>query len=142
MMKKIAFVAMVVTIFVGCDGGNLYKKKKRTDCTIPATVVDLNGLDGCGFVFRLENGELLEPFIECTTPGEPSDNALSDFEMVEGKKVLIEYVPAMVVTTCQAGRPVNYMPYRVGWYFYRRINFNLLRPYRQAYTCNQMLRSG
>ncbi len=114
MMKRIVFVAMVVTIFVGCEEANVEGRKKRTDCTIPATIVDLSGLDGCGYVFELENGERLEPRIifECYGPNGGGDpgliDPLIDYEFVHGKKVLIEYtVIPNGVGTCQAGTAVR-----------------------------------
>jgi hypothetical protein len=114
MMKKIAFAAMVVTICLGCEEANLEDGKKSTDCTIPATIVDLGALDGCGYVFELENGERLEPWIilECYGPnggGDPGPlDPLIDYEFVAGKKVLIEYkVIQNAVSTCQAGTVVK-----------------------------------
>jgi hypothetical protein len=114
MMKKIAFVALAVTIFLGCEEANLEPQKKQTDCTIPATIVDLRTLDGCGYVFELENGERLEPWIilECYGPsggGDPGPvDPLIDYEFVAGKKVLIEYtVISNAVGICQAGTVVK-----------------------------------
>jgi hypothetical protein len=66
------------------------------ECNTPATVRDLTGLDGCGFVFELEDGNRLEPLriLYCGTPSAPNetkDNPLLDFEFVDGKKVMINY---------------------------------------------------
>jgi hypothetical protein len=57
------------------------------NCGTPATVRDLSGLDGCGFVLELDNGQRLEPvtFVRCgNDPG-------SQFEWKDGQRVTIGY---------------------------------------------------
>jgi hypothetical protein len=61
-----------------------------------ATVHDLRGLDGCGFVFELADGKRLEPHIlyYCGTPPLPkevTENPLFNFEFADGKQVKIGY---------------------------------------------------
>jgi len=64
--------------------------------TIPATVRDLTGLDGCGWVFELQDGTKLE-FVRmfwCGTPPVPEEakqDPLYNFEFVDGKQVRIAY---------------------------------------------------
>jgi hypothetical protein len=63
---------------------------------VPATVRDLQGLDGCGFVFELNDGTRLEPLrlAFCGTPPLPkeiTENPLYNFEFVDGKHVVIGY---------------------------------------------------
>ena len=41
------------------------------ECTILATVRDLTGLDGCGWVLELENGERLEPYLPYAITADP-----------------------------------------------------------------------
>lgn len=41
------------------------------ECTTLATVRDLTGLDGCGWVLELENGERLEPYLVYANYGDP-----------------------------------------------------------------------
>ena len=41
-------------IWAGCS-----EDLAEQTCSTPATVVDLSGLDGCGFVFQLEDGTRL-----------------------------------------------------------------------------------
>lgn len=111
MMKKIAFIVLITTFFVACEDSKVDPEKKtRTDCTIPATIVNLNGLDGCGFVFRLENGDLLEShtYVSCSADAIMTIvDPLKDFEMVHGKKVLIEYDSVHAFSACQAGQLVR-----------------------------------
>jgi hypothetical protein len=66
------------------------------DNGVVATVKDLTGLDGCGFVFELSDGSRLEPqmLFFCGTPPLPAEiteNPLYNFQWVEGKVVRIKY---------------------------------------------------
>jgi hypothetical protein len=70
--------------FVGCSESEI----THHACTARATIRDLTGLDGCGFVFELDNGEKIEPL-----PGELPEDPLTNFEFVDGKKVFISYEP-------------------------------------------------
>jgi hypothetical protein len=110
MMKKIAFVVLIVTFFVSCEERNIDPEKKtRTDCTIPATIINLNGLDGCGFVFRLEDGDILQSYsyVSCSAENVMTlVDPLKDFDMVDGKRVLIEYDSVNAASACQAGQMV------------------------------------
>jgi hypothetical protein len=70
------------------------------DCTYEATVVDLSSLDGCGFVFQLDNGDYLEPVWQwgwCGTPPLPeaaTEDPLWDFNFVDGQRVRLGYEAA------------------------------------------------
>lgn len=81
----------------------------ESDCGTPATVKDLRGLDGCGFVFELEDGTTLEPAIIgwCGTPPiseEQMADPLRNFEWEAGKKVMINYeVLDNMGSVCMAG---------------------------------------
>ncbi|GAA0191088.1 hypothetical protein GCM10009122_53250 [Fulvivirga kasyanovii] len=63
------------------------------NCSYDAVVEDHTGLDGCGFLFRLKNGEYLYPVWPyfCGTPPQAVENPLEDFEYVNGKRVRIEF---------------------------------------------------
>jgi hypothetical protein len=82
-------------------------------CSTPATIVDLTGLDGCGFAFELEDGTRLLPVIVfyCGTPPLPKDlpqNPLIGFEFVDGKKVFIDYtISEDFAGACMAGQYVS-----------------------------------
>ncbi|MCD9015033.1 hypothetical protein [Parachryseolinea silvisoli] len=75
-----------------CEGG------------VDATVVDLEGLDGCKYVFELSDGARLLPQIPAEgTTGDP----LSNFIFGAGKKVTITYEAVDGMTTCMAGKLVK-----------------------------------
>ena len=79
-----------------------------------ATVRDLTGLDGCGFVFELADGTRLEPirqFLRCGTPPLPkevTEDPLFNFQFVEGKKVSIGFQEMTeAVSICMVGKMVK-----------------------------------
>jgi hypothetical protein len=81
-------------------------------CTTPATLRNLTTLDGCGYVFELEDGTLLEPVrrLYCGTPPLPrevTEDPLYNFIFEDGKKVTINYTAAEGVSTCMAGQLVK-----------------------------------
>jgi hypothetical protein len=93
-MKKFLSILSLSAILLSCD--------EEFDSSVPcsrgveATVRDLTGIEGCGFVFILNDGTKLEPYIigYCGTeplPEEVTENPLFDFEWQEGKKVIIGY---------------------------------------------------
>ena len=83
------------------------------NCGTPATVRDLTGLDGCGFVFELADGSRLEPqaFGYCGTPPLPkevTENPLYNFQWTDGKQVKIGYEEVTdAVSICMAGKIVK-----------------------------------
>lgn len=81
--------------------------------TVPATLKDLTGLDGCGWVFELQDGSKLEfvtPFF-CGTPPLPEttyENPFENFEFVEGKQVRIAYEELEAMgSICMVGKVVR-----------------------------------
>jgi hypothetical protein len=60
-MKKVLFLSVIVFSLAACSKEEV--KKSNAACNTLATVRDLRGLDGCGFVFELADGKRLEPQI-------------------------------------------------------------------------------
>lgn len=92
-MKRILTLLFVSLVVFSCSDENI---DKNEGCSTRATVRDLTGLDGCGFVFELEDGTQLEPFRVgfCGTPPLPkevTEDPLYNFRFVDGKKVMIDY---------------------------------------------------
>ena len=106
-MKKAWIFILLVSAFFQCE------PLSTTDCLTPATVRNLAGFDGCGWVFELNDGTRLEPYWQwgwCGTPPLPkeqTEDPLYNFEFVEGKKVLINYEEVNVVSTCMVGPNVK-----------------------------------
>src|SRR5687768_6242180 len=114
-MIRILLLLFVATIFFTCS-----EESPEAACSVPATIKDLTGLDGCGFVFELENGTRLEAFRSfgfCGTPPLPkevTEDPLYNFQLEDGKKVFIEYEPAEGASICMAGQLVKITCIREG----------------------------
>lgn len=107
-MKKITLVVLLALIFFQCETSS------PNNCATPATVRNLAGLDGCGWVFELNDGTRLEPYWQwgwCGTPPLPQgalEDPLYDFEYTEGKQVFISYEEAPgIASICMAGPVVK-----------------------------------
>jgi hypothetical protein len=78
-------------------------------CGTMATIRDLRGLDGCGFVLELDNGERLEPVYnyDCGTPPLPAPT-IDHVQFADGKRVSIAYnVLTDRVSICMVGKVVE-----------------------------------
>jgi hypothetical protein len=109
-MKKVLVILFFSIALISCE--------ESFDSVVPchegveATVRNLTGLDGCGFIFELENGAKLEPLrqLYCGTPPLPkevTEDPLFDFEWVNGKKVRIGYEETKALSICMAGPVVK-----------------------------------
>lgn len=77
------------------------------DCTTKAVVKDLTGLDGCGFVFELEDGTRLEPERRVyVQPPKPEEDPLYYFDLKANEKVQINYQASSAASICMAGQLV------------------------------------
>jgi len=99
MKKSFSIIVLLVALFAACNDG-----EPRVSCPdgVKATLRNLTGLDGCGFVFELADGTKLEPqlLMYCGTPPLPkevTEDPLYNFEWVDGKQVIIAYkeIPEM-----------------------------------------------
>ncbi len=100
--------AFIIMIMSSCTDEHI-----ESDCQTPATVRNLSGLDGCGWVFELNDGAKLIPYWPwfCGTPPLPkamTEDPLYNFEFAEGKVVFINYelMPDMN-SVCMAGPVVK-----------------------------------
>jgi hypothetical protein len=83
---------------------------KDCQCSTPATIKDYRGMDGCGWILELENGERLQPLFSkgwCATP--PIPKVLTDsVEWVNGKQVRINYTARPDMNnSCMVGKIVE-----------------------------------
>jgi hypothetical protein len=110
-LLPIFLIAFSSFSLLNCDEEQLM----RTTCEdgVLATVRDLRGLDGCGFVFELADGTRLEPQMlgYCGTPPLPkeiTENPLYDFEWMDGKQVRIGYEEITdAASICMVGKIVK-----------------------------------
>lgn len=110
-MKKYFLYAALGLIAPACGDENVPIDAKQ--CGTEATVRDLTGLDGCGFVFELKDGTRLEPIrvFYCGTPPLPkemTEDPLYNFQFVAGKRVRIGYELLLQQTSiCMVGKVVK-----------------------------------
>ncbi|MCZ6701462.1 MAG: hypothetical protein O6940_00305 [Ignavibacteria bacterium] len=79
-----------------------------------ATVRDMNGIDGCGFLLELENGEKLIPSRRWALhplPQEELEDPLYNFTFHDDQKVSISYEPIFpgpykIAPACVIGIPI------------------------------------
>lgn len=108
-MKQLLIIISFLLVVLSCENDHL----ATSPCSTPATVRDLSGLDGCGYVFELNDGTRLEPFFSplfCGTPPLPkevTENPLYNFQFEDGKKVLISYEPVDAASICMVGQTVK-----------------------------------
>ena len=110
-MRKL-FVILLTASLLSCGDEELVIAEMN--CQTPATMVDMSGLDGCGYMIRLENDDLLYPIWQwgfCGTPPLPEgmlEDPLYNFEFRDGLQVRIDYtLPAEEYgNICMAGTPV------------------------------------
>jgi hypothetical protein len=110
MFRSIFFSFIGLIIVAACSDEAIEVQNPQADCSTHATIKDLTGLDGCGFVFELEDGTRLLPIVVfyCGTPPLPKDlppNPLAGYEYLNGKKVMIDYTLSEgYAGTCMAGK--------------------------------------
>lgn len=111
-MKNFTFPLLFITAFISsCEWEKI---EPIQSCLYSAVVEDHSDLDGCGYLFKLENGEYLEPVWRwgwCATPPLPEgyeSDPLKDFRYEHGKKVKIgfEYTNDYGSSTCMKGKMV------------------------------------
>jgi hypothetical protein len=85
-------------------------------CETPAVVRDLRGLDGCGFVLELANGQRLEPMVNQMISCEPTPSGsvmtvksqVDNVTLTDGLRVLVSYkVREDVGSICMVGPVVE-----------------------------------
>ena len=82
----------LLALAAGCQ-----KADEAPGCGTPATVRNLTGLDGCGYVLQLDNGKRLEPH-----------GALwQSFAKSDGARVTISYETEPAASVCMVGEGVK-----------------------------------
>jgi len=73
------------------------KADQAPGCGTPATVRNLTGFDGCGYVLQLDNGKRLEPH----------GTLWQSFAKQDGARVTISYEVAPAASICMVGEGVE-----------------------------------
>ncbi|HYG02171.1 MAG TPA: hypothetical protein VD927_06965 [Chryseosolibacter sp.] len=112
-MRRLIYLFALIA-FAGCND-----EMKPEGCSTPATIRDLTGFDGCRWVLELEDGTKLEPVVRLygcfssyyangdVVPEIQSLDALANFEIVDGKKVMIDYEVVSGPSICMVGQTVT-----------------------------------
>mgnify|MGYP001579967248 CR=1 FL=1 len=102
-MKRLWTIVLVAMSMVNCS------EEKMADCSpglcsIEATVVDLRSLDGCDFVFELNDGTRLIPERRTyvVVPTKEADPAYH-YQFENDAKVRISYNESLAMGICMAG---------------------------------------
>tara|TARA_B110000285_G_C14871645_1_gene489495 strand:- start:442 stop:732 length:291 start_codon:yes stop_codon:yes gene_type:complete len=89
-MRFIFSLLLVSSLLYSCNKNN---------CSVKAEIRDLTGLDGCGFVIELENGDRVEPL------------NLSDYDVdiEDGNKIWVSYhaTNSFIGSICMVGQIVE-----------------------------------
>lgn len=83
-------------------------------CSVIATVIDKTGLDGCGYMLELNDGEILLPIIRTYCGNGPlskeiTEDPLYNFQFYDGQllKIDYEFSEESYYATCMAGKSVK-----------------------------------
>jgi hypothetical protein len=86
--------ALLLSLVFSCQDA---KDDPNPGCGTPATIRDLTGLDGCGFVLELDNGKRLEPH----------GPLWQNYAKHDGERVTISYVAEPAMSICMVGEGVK-----------------------------------
>ena len=107
-MNKLYLFILISLTFVtllSCEKEALLSE----DCSYYATVEDHTDLDGCGYLFKLDNGEYLVPVWRwgfCGTPPLPkevTEDPLWNYNYTNGERVRIGFTYANGSSICMKG---------------------------------------
>ncbi len=89
---SLLLAAALLPLAFGCQ-----KTTEGPGCGTPATVRNLTGLDGCGFVLELDNGKRLEPH----------GDLWQAYAKKDGARVTVGYVEEPGISICMVGEGVR-----------------------------------
>lgn len=100
MLSKKNYLFILFLLFLISFSYSCNKNKPPANDAVAATLYDYSGLDGCSWVIKLEDGEVLEP----------SNLGEFDIKINEGEKVWVKYSLAEnQISICMVGPQVDIM---------------------------------
>ena len=103
MKKSYHFVFFIVPIcisliaYISCESEDTDKDTKLNAGVVTGTLLDYTGLDGCGFLIKLDNGDIFEPVNLDTLP----------ITIRDGQRIQFTYQPATDIDSyCMAGEVI------------------------------------
>lgn len=110
LLHLIVFITLLISLN-SCGLTDPEEQVAPAGCDTFATIKNLQGLDGCGFVLVLDSGEKLEPVLPyrgwCGTVTEEQKTAWEKFDLVDGKRVKIGYKEVSRPSICMVGKTVE-----------------------------------
>ena len=90
LMSSMNYIICILICVIICSCN-----KNTCDLAVKAEIKDLTGLDGCGFVIELENGERIKPI----------NYDDFDVELKDGEKIWVSYhlTPLLIGSVCMVG---------------------------------------
>lgn len=96
--KSVRILFLTGLISLMALGTSSCEKSEESDCEsgVKGTIVDLTGLDGCGYVIELEDGERIEP----------TDWGKFEVPIEDGQLIWVEYHAVEAASICMVGEVV------------------------------------
>lgn len=92
---KVLIICMLSLALVSCDNSKKDNNTSNCENAEKGKIVNLNGLDGCGWLIELDNGSKIIP----------TNLDTFDIEIAEGKKVNVNYTEKDdMAGICMAGK--------------------------------------
>jgi hypothetical protein len=109
LLHLIVFIILLISLN-SCGLINQEEAAPAT-CNTFATIKDARGLDGCGFILVLDNGEKLEPVLayklDCGWGMQDAGAFLGGVALADGKRVKIGYKESSRPSICMVGKTVE-----------------------------------
>lgn len=98
-MRRLPALLLTVTLLSATYSCicNPSEEEPAPACDPPATIRDLTGRDGCGFVLVLDNGQRLQPH----------GTLWQEYAKHDGERVTISYAVSPAASGCPAGKSVE-----------------------------------
>lgn len=101
-------LAIIILLLLTLNACTEAEKLPEANCGTQATVRNLTGLDSCGFVFELDNGTRLQPYMPAGNVTGAKQSPLLNFIFTDGQRVSIAYqVRNDIATVCMVGPVVE-----------------------------------
>ena len=105
----IKIIPLIVFLFSGILLSCNEAEPVPGNCDYTATVIDLSGVDGCGFVLETADGTRYEPIfiLMCGNGAEYQESPVVHLDLKHGQTVSFSYESWEGGTICMAGTPVR-----------------------------------
>jgi hypothetical protein len=100
------YILILLAVLLSCREDYNSEENKSENCATPARIKNLTGLDGCKYVFELNDGTTLNPI--CSRNSNLKSSTTSqNIDYVDGKLVFINYKTCDAIDPCMIGPVVE-----------------------------------